>query len=364
MDNAAGEQISIVSARMRSSSRKKPQGLAAQHGCSMRQPHRPDTGHWPNVMPTSFVYIGALSALLLLAGISKIALATGTAYVLFPELGALAYDVFTRPSGVWARSPAMLAFTPTAASIVGIAITREFPFGIVSVVLCIGSAMVLLRVLRSPIAPAISAGFLPLALGVTSWAYPASIAAVTGTLAILIVSYRWLFAARIEALRPVRSHDIDNRLESVPTGYVWLPVFVGFLLLTYGITLVTGNRLILFPPLVVIAFEMFAHADVCPWARRPFTLPVACTFVAAVGVAAVSAFGFGPLSVTIALIAGIVALRIARLHLPPALAIGLLPQVIAHPDWTFVAAVAVGSTALTATFLIARTSLMGQTRSV
>jgi hypothetical protein len=314
-------------------------------------------------MTTSFVYIGALSALLLLAGISKIAMATGTAYVLFPELGALAYDVFTRPSGVWASSPTMLAFTPTAASIIGTVITRELPFGIVSVVLCIGSAMVLLRVLRSPIAPAISAGFLPLALGVTSWEYPASIAAVTGTLAILIVFYRRLFAARLQAVQPNRLHDIDDRLESVPSRYVWLPVFVGFLLLIYGMTIVTGNRLILFPPLVVIAFEMLAHADVCPWARRPFTLPVACTLVAAAGVAAVSAFGFGPLSVTIALTAGIVALRIARLHLPPALAIGLLPQVIPHADWTFVVAIATGSTALTATFLMARTSIIGQSRS-
>jgi hypothetical protein len=360
----AGSRSALSRLECASEVEKTQRGLATQHGCSTRQSHHPNTRHWPNVMPTSFVYIGALSALLLLAGISKIALATGTAYVLFPELGALAYDVFTRPSGVWASSPAMLAFTPTAASIIGTAITREFPFGIVSVALCIGSAMVLLRVLRSPIAPAISAGFLPLALGVTSWAYPASIAAVTGTLAILIVSYRWLFAARIRAMQPVRSHDIDDRLESVPTRYVWLPVFAGFLFLTYGITVVTGNRLILFPPLVVIAFEMLAHADVCPWARRPFTLPVACTFVAAVGVAAVSAFGFGPLSVTIALIAGIVALRIAKLHLPPALAIGLLPQVIAHPDWTFVAAIAAGSTALTVTFLIARTSLIGQTRLV
>jgi hypothetical protein len=27
----------------------------------------------------------------------------------------------------------------------------------------------------------------------------------------------------------------------------------------------TGWRFLLFPPLVVIAFEMFAHVQVCPW---------------------------------------------------------------------------------------------------
>lgn len=314
-------------------------------------------------MTVSFVYIGALSALFLLAGMAKFALTTGTAYVLFPEMGALAYDVFTRPSGVWARSPAMLALTPTTAALIGTAVARQFSFGIVAIVLCIGSAMVLLRVLRSPIAPAVSAGFLPLALGVTSWKYPASIAAVTSVLALLIVAYRWLFAAQIQATQPVQSHDIDDTLESLPSRYAWLPVFVGFLLLMYGMVIVTGNRLILFPPLVVIAFEMLAHADVCPWARRPFTLPVACTAVAAAGVAAVSVFGLGPISVTIALTVGIIVLRISRLHLPPALAIGLLPQVVPHADWRFVVAVAVGSAALTGTFLIARTSIIGLPRS-
>jgi hypothetical protein len=315
-------------------------------------------------MTVSFVYMGALSALLLLAAMAKLALTTGTAYVLFPEMGALAYDVFTRPSGVWARSPVMLALTPTIAAFIGTAVTRQFSFGIVAIALCIGSVMVLLRVLRSPIAPAISAGFLPLALGVTSWKYPASIAAVTGMLAILIVAYRRLFAAHIQATQPVPSHDVDDTLESAPSRYRWLPVFVGFLLLMYGMVVVTGNRLILFPPLVVIAFEMLAHADVCPWARRPFTLPLACTVVAAAGVAAVAAFGLGPVSVTVALTVGIVVLRISRLHLPPALAIGLLPQVVPHADWRFVAAVAAGSAALTGTFLIARTSGIGLARSV
>jgi hypothetical protein len=36
----------------------------------------------------------------------------------------------------------------------------------------------------------------------------------------------------------------------------------------------TGIRFPLFPPLVVIAFEMYAHALICPWAHRPFILPL------------------------------------------------------------------------------------------
>ncbi|MBU9439348.1 HPP family protein [Burkholderia multivorans] len=311
-------------------------------------------------MTSGFLLLGEFLSLVFLAGVAKAALITGAIYVLFPELGALAYDVFTRPGGVWARAPVMLAVTPVAAAVFGTAIARSMPYGLGAAALSIASAMLLIRILRSPIAPAISAGFLPLALGVTSWWYPVSIAAVTGLLGLLSLIYRRVFSTRLRSTPRHPSDSVDDELESSPRRYAWLPVFVGFLLLAYGIATVTGNRLILFPPLVVIAFEMFAHADVCPWAKRPISLPLACTITAAVGVIAVLALGIGPLSVTVALLAGIAALRAFSLHLPPALAIGLLPQVIPDPGWGFVIGVAAGTLVLTGTFLFARPLLLGR----
>src|SRR6266481_1254156 len=43
-------------------------------------------------------------------------------YIMFPELGALAYDVFSRPSGNWCNEPAHLATTPALTGVIGIAI--------------------------------------------------------------------------------------------------------------------------------------------------------------------------------------------------------------------------------------------------
>ncbi|AJY27065.1 putative membrane protein (plasmid) [Burkholderia thailandensis 34] len=311
-------------------------------------------------MTSGILVLGELFSLIFLAGVAKAALVTGAIYVLFPELGALAYDVFTRPAGVWARAPVMLAVTPAIAALIGTAVARSLPYGPAAAALCIASAMLVIRILRSPVAPAISAGFLPLALGVTSWWYPVSITAATALLAGLSVVYRRVFAARLRSAPRVIDDAIDDELESSPRRYVWLPAFVGFLLLTYGIAAVTGLRLILFPPLVVIAFEMFAHADVCPWARRPLSLPLACTVTAAVGVLAVSVLGVGPLSVSLALLAGIAALRGFGLHLPPALAIGLLPQVIPHSGQAFVIAVAIGTFTLTGAFLLMRPLLLAR----
>lgn len=309
-------------------------------------------------MVLPILILGELSSLVFLGSVAKTALLTGTVYVLFPELAALAYDVFTRPAGVWAQSPAMLAITPGAAATIGVLIARTMPYGLGSAAICIAGAMVLIRVLRSPVAPAISAAFLPLALGVTSWWYPISIAAGTGVLALLSIAYNRTLASQIRQTPPSLTDAEDDEMERTPRRYAWLPVFIAFLLLTYGLAVVTGLRLILFPPLVVIAFEMFAHAEVCPWAKRPFALPLACTVTAAAGVGAILVFGAGPLSVAVAMLIGIATLRMLQLHVPPALAVGLLPQVMPHADWHFAVAVAAGTLTLTASFVLARPFLL------
>ncbi|WP_293047937.1 HPP family protein [Pandoraea sp.] len=299
-----------------------------------------------------------MASLAFLGGVAQTALVTTVPYMLFPELAALAYDVFTRPRGLWARSPVMLVLTPSLAAAVGTLVTRNMPYDLASMALCVVGAMLIIRLLRSPVAPAISAAFLPLALNVPSWWYPVSIAASTGTLATLSIAYRRSLAVRLEHAPDVSADVMDDEMESAPKRYVWVPIFAAFLGLTYTLSVVTGLRLILFPPLIVIGFEMFAHANICPWAGRPFALPLACTVTAAAGLSAFLFFGAGPLSVAIAMLIGISILRLLRLHIPPALAVGLLPQVMPHADWWFPLAVAAGTLTLTATFIVSRPLLL------
>ena len=81
-------------------------------------------------------------SLVYIAIIALVANATGAFYVLFPELGALSHDVFTRPRGTWANSPIMLAITPVITGAIGIAITRTLPYGFLSVLLNVIGAIV------------------------------------------------------------------------------------------------------------------------------------------------------------------------------------------------------------------------------
>lgn len=107
--------------------------------------------------------------------IAFVAQATGLVFVLFPELGALSHDILRRPQGAWARAPVMLVVTPFLTATVGTVLTRNFAYGPLSVLAAIGAARAIIRLLRSPIGPAISAGLLPLVLGLRDWRYPPSV---------------------------------------------------------------------------------------------------------------------------------------------------------------------------------------------
>ena len=94
----------------------------------------------------------------------------------------------------------------------------------------------------------------------------------------------------------------------------------------------TGLRFVLFPPLVVIGFEMFGHTAVCPWAKRPMFLPAACFLTAAGGLLFWNLLGVGPVAAGCSIATGMAVLRLFDLHVPPALAVALLPFVMDYAD--------------------------------
>ncbi|MDE2253684.1 MAG: HPP family protein [Betaproteobacteria bacterium] len=302
--------------------------------------------------PRRLRMMGEVLALVYVAAIATLAGITGVSTILFPELGALAHDVFTRPHGVWARSPLWLATTPAAAALAGILIARHMSFGLVSVFLSVGSSVALIQALQSPIAPAISAGLLPLVLGVTSWSYPPSILLGTAALALLGTMRTALFPPAAPQSSPNDRDNADDAVEATASGLAWMPHFFAFVLAVAALALRTGWHLLLFPPLIVMGYEMFAHPTICPWAGRPWALLLACTACAAFAVAFINLLGMGPLAAVCSLGAGVLVLSVLDLHVPPALAVGLLPFIISHPNWKLPLAVAAGILLLTRAFAL------------
>jgi hypothetical protein len=219
------------------------------------------------------------------------------------------------------------------------------------VLLTVGAAIAIILALRSPIAPAISAGLLPLVLGVKSWWYPPAILLGTAMLAALSVLWRKLSLAQ-NWLEPISATEtLDEAIEQTPPGSYWLIPLMLFVATAILFVKLTGLRFLLFPPLVVIGFEMFAHTAICPWAKRPLVLPVACMLTAAVGLMFWNLLGVGPTAVACSMAGGVVVLRLFDLHVPPALAVALLPFVMDSPTVAFPFSVGIGTLLMTLWFL-------------
>ena len=309
--------------------------------------------------------VAELMATIYIAVIAAVAYVTGAFYVMFPELGALSHDVFTRPRGTWASVPFLLAITPVLTGAIGIVFTRALPYGYLSVLLTVLGAVLVVFALKSPVAPAISAGLLPLVLGVKSWWYPPGVLLGTVLLAGLSISWQKLSLEQnwLEPLTP--REVVDEAVEQMPAGSYWLAALLVFVAAAVFAVELTGRpavqrllvnsrelRFILFPPLVVIGFEMFGHTAICPWAKKPMRLPVACFVTASGGLLFMQWLGVGPVSAACSMAWGIVALRLFDLHVPPALAVAFLPQVMDSPTIAYPISVGLGTLMLTLWFLL------------
>jgi hypothetical protein len=270
-----------------------------------------------------------------LALVTAIANASAIPELLFPELGALASVVFGAPAGSWARSPLLLVLTPALTAVPGVLITRLMPYGLPALVLDLVLCLLLIRILRSPIVPAISAGILPLTLGITSWLYPPAILVGTGGLALLV-------ALRARLLPPPPGVAAAQAAAPAPAAAAadgalrrWVPAMAVFLLGGYGLVLLLGSRLVLYPPLLVIAYEMLAQRHHCPWQGRYAAVLLVTAGAALAGLLLVRSLGVVPLAVAAAVLITAVLLHLARLRCPPAFGLALLPFVIPSPPPTY-----------------------------
>jgi hypothetical protein len=294
-------------------------------------------------------FVPELLAVLFMGIVAFAAHASGLSLLLFPELAALSHDVLTRPRGRWASQPWLLIVTPTVTAIFGTFITRHAPYGAVAVVVLVLLSLLSIKLLRSSIGPAISAGVLPLVLGERSWIYPVAIFTDLICLVAVLLLWRRFGPHRAEASeRDLQHSRIVDAPETPTPDRFWVLALIAFVLVLGIAAQSTGLRFILFPPLVVMAYEIFGHAKVPGWMARPAVFPVACLLTATTGTMAVHCFKTTMVGVAVTTLVSIGILRAFQVHMPPALAVGLIPFVMASPPnvW-YPVSVALGTIALT-----------------
>jgi len=274
--------------------------------------------------------------------------ASGVSLLLFPELAALSHDVISRPKGKWASQPWLLVLTPTSTAIVGLFLTRHASYGAIVIALIVLLSLLVLKVFRSAVAPAISAGVLPMVLGEKSWVYPAAIFVDLASLVAVMLLWRRFHPG---SDKPIQSEGVHSRLvdalEAPPRDRYWLFVLLSFVLVVGASAQLSGLRFLLFPPLIVMAYEIFGHSEVPRWMARPALFPLVCLLTASLGTIACHTSKGGVLGVVVTMMGSIGILRIFKVHMPPALAVGLLPFVMVSPNFRYPLSVTIGTIALT-----------------
>lgn len=146
----------------------------------------------------------------------------------------------------------------------------------------------------------------------------------------------------------------STRTPELPNGgYACLALGV-FLVLAVCCVKLTGLRFLLFPPLAVLGFEMFSHPRTCAWGRRPLLMPLACFLTAGGGYLFWRLGGLHPLTAAASMAWGFLVLYILKLHVPPAMAVALIPMIMTRPTAAFPVAVALGTVLLTICYLLYR----------
>src|SRR5580698_719975 len=133
---------------------------------------------------------GELLALIYMGVIAFSARKTGFSLLLFPELAALSHDVFTRPRGKWANQPWHLVLTPTITAFFGLFVVRHTNFNTLALTLIVAVSLLVIKLLKSMMAPAISAGVLPMVLVEGSWIYPVAVFAGLSLLALVLLAWK------------------------------------------------------------------------------------------------------------------------------------------------------------------------------
>ncbi|MCS5691014.1 hypothetical protein NZK33_03330 [Cyanobium sp. FGCU-6] len=271
----------------------------------------------------------------------------GWGFLLFPELGPLAATVLSRPNGRWASSPWQLVVVPTTAAVGGLWIHNHVAIESLALLLAVLAARLLLSLFRSTLAPALSAAALPVIVGIHSWAYPVQIAiGLIGLNAVLAV------LRRRQGGRGDMASPVDADVAAEPG---WQRSWWVYLSLMVGLVQLTGWRVLLLPPLIVISHERFIEPTHCPWLGRAWQLPLACGIAGGVGVLAAQllkphiALGMG-----MSLGVNLLLMQRLRMWLPPLLAAGLLPFLIPDADGRYVLGITVAAAVLALSSPLAR----------
>ncbi len=274
--------------------------------------------------------------LLVVVPMLVLAFALGAHAIIFPEGAALAMGVWSLALPGWSRSRWRVAVLPPVCALLGVMLVRLDVPSPLAAILGTAFALLLLQALDSRLAPAMSAGVLPIVFGVGELSYPLAVLVICLAIA---AAMPWLSRRRGPAPVP---GDATGR-------YPWGVVAGGMAAIAAWVLL--GGELLalpvaaLAPPLFVSALEWLGQRA-CTLRRglRRWGLLVGAALA---GGLATELIATPWLAGAVAVLATLVLMRVLTTPHPPALAIALIPQLLQVSEpLSYTLAIAAGAAAL------------------
>lgn len=294
-------------------------------------------------------YLRYLFSLLLIAGMTGVAEATGEKEIIFPEMAALCTGMWVVDKRVWTVSRLQMILLLTAGATAGVLIVRLSPGPLLlQLGMAFAFAATSLILSRTSLIPVVSACMLPVLLRTESWVYPLAV----GVLSAVVAAGQWGMEKSALRSRGAETWKGGRRRTELVR---WAVLLVSVLTLAAWPAYASYMYCIL-PPLIVTYVE-FASSR-AGFRNRPVQIFLLLTGAACIG-AFFQAWGFGRMGWSEAAVATADLICVYALFewtgkcFAPAGAVALIPMLIPAADlmW-FPLQVALGAAMFIATALV------------
>lgn len=273
--------------------------------------------------------------LLIVVPMLALAGALDTKAIIFPEGAALAMGVWVLGLPGWTASRWRVLALPPLCAVAGVALVlSDLPIAVAEIA-AVTFGLLVLAAFDSRLAPALSAGVLPVVFDLDEWSYPVAVLVVCAAVALL-----WRLIG----------HPAARRLDDVlPERYPWAVVASAWLVIVAWI-LVGGQALelsaaVLAPPLFVSALEWLGRGR--PLAGEGGLRWALLVGAGLAGSVATKLISVGWIAGALAVCATLALMWLLTTPHPPALAIALIPQILGSPDpLSYTTSIAAGAAAL------------------
>ncbi|UOQ93938.1 hypothetical protein MUO14_02880 [Halobacillus shinanisalinarum] len=233
--------------------------------------------------------------------------------IILPELAAMAIAMWVYREPGWIRQPSKVLFAPSFTAVIGFMVNL-LPISYVGKVgITLVLLMLLLRLIRSNLAPSIATGLLPVVIDVDGWSFIISTFILTFILMLGVLLFR-----------------LNNGLEKkVKIQYKYMVVFLALNFVWIGLTWAVGYpQLAAIPPILVVVYESLQKPMYN--GKVAFKQSLVLTISATVGTLLYFAFDSWILITLINMILMCILLRIVGVRIPAVYAFPLLPFIF--PD--------------------------------